>query len=166
MTVVVKNITRSKIAILPMALFLLALLLMKTSLLGEYSLQNPALASIGINVPAHKDQIIFSANPLETVHVWRRAKIQRSKIYYNPEMVTSMTSNEVEELLGTPDLVRFEGDARMLQYVSDNCIADFYYVDGNANEIAYFEIRDRHEAISLSSAPQNKKCLQKIFGAV
>ena len=149
-----------------MAVFILVLLLMKTSLLGQYSLQNPAWASIGLNVPNHKDAIIFSANPLETVHIWRRAKIQRSKIYYNPDMVTSMTSNEVEELLGTPDLVRFEGDARMLQYVSDSCIADFYYVDGDANKIAYFEIRDRHQAISLSSVPQNKKCLQKIFGTI
>ena len=162
----VKNITRNKIAILPMAIFICALLLMKTGLLGQNRMQNPALASIGISGSVHTQNMVFSPNILETVHVWRHSKIQRSKIYYNPDLITSMTTADITSLLGQPNLVRHEGDTRMMQYISDDCIADFYYIDGQSDQIKYFEVRDRYQNISLSDKKQNKQCLQKIFATL
>lgn len=162
----VKNIARNKIAMLPMAIFILGLLLVKMGLLGQSTMHNPALASMGvISVPVDQE-FVFSPNLLETVHVWRHSKIQRSKIYYNPDLVMTMTSSDIVSLLGQPSLVRHEGDARMMQYISDNCIADFYYIDGQSRNIEYFEVRDRYQDISLSDKTQNKKCLQKVFGTI
>lgn len=121
-----------------MAIFIMCLVVLKTGVLGNEKIDNPANAAAALPGSDHYGE---RGNFLFTLQDWRQAKIAKSRIYYNPEAVSEMSVADVKDIFGPPALERQDGNARMVQYIAGHCAADFYYTRQNSR-IAHVEFRD------------------------
>lgn len=132
--------SKNKMAIIPMAIFLIGFLIIKSGVMGNHVIENPAAAAPFISTQelSHHSQ---SANFLKSLQKWRENAVLRSKIYYKPRSLYELTADDLHRLFGQPVLRRQDGSARMIQYRTGQCVADFYYQGSKDNRIQYFEFR-------------------------
>ncbi|MFZ5610406.1 MAG: hypothetical protein ACOY99_12455 [Pseudomonadota bacterium] len=82
----------------------------------------------------------------------------------DPEKLKNRTPAEIAALLGSPGLIRWEGDAQVYQYIGRACVLDLVFYEqgaGAAFRLVYFEARDGASALALDAAP----CLDGLIKA-
>ncbi len=132
-----KNKYLFKMTMYPMVIFVLLITVLKVGSMLPVLTENSAQASM--NVPNYKDE--YSLGLFSAIKDWRQSKIIRSSLGYNPEVFYELSAHDIRKLFGTPSLNRQDGQARMIQYTHNNCVADFYYLSGDVQKISHYEIR-------------------------
>jgi len=79
----------------------------------------------------------------------------------DPARLIGLGSDEVDDLLGRPDLVRREPPAEIRQYSAESCVFDvFLYDEAGRYSVTYLEARDL-EARRIDARP----CLNRLLRA-
>lgn len=87
------------------------------------------------------------------------------------DALINLPETDVLVAFSTPDLKRMEGDARIWQYRTQECVLDVYFVGSNRqadSKVVYYELRNRDKAVlrpeHQSSGVANKdSCLQGLI---
>jgi hypothetical protein len=65
--------------------------------------------------------------------------------------VLGLPADDLEKLLGRPEMVRRDDPAEVWQYRSESCVVDLYlYPEQSSYRVAYIEARD-HAAVSMTA---------------
>jgi hypothetical protein len=145
---------KNKMAIIPMAIFFIGFLILKSGVMGNQAIENSASAASFASV-SQLQTPSPSANFLKSLQKWREDTVLRSKIYYKPHSLYELTAHDIKQLFGSPALSRQDGSARMIQYRAGQCVVDFYFQEQLDNRIVYFEFRDRQKASKENSNCQD-----------
>lgn len=126
-----------KMTMFPMVIFVLAITAFKFGPVSHTLMENSAEASMKApDQPSDISKGIFAG-----MSEWRQAKIVRTSLNYDPSLFYKLTDADIRHVFGTPSLTRREGNARMIQYTYNDCVADFYYTVGSDAKISHYEIR-------------------------
>ncbi|MCB9973415.1 MAG: hypothetical protein H6863_04710 [Rhodospirillales bacterium] len=129
----------------PVAVFVFVVMMLRMGSFLPGMLENRAEASIlGHNFLGAS---FFDARPNGALRV---------QLEKNPSEFYTLSVDDLGTLFGAPGLSRQDGEARMVQYVSNHCAADFYYLSGDNNKITHYEIRQ----LEGNTAPD---CLREIL---
>ncbi len=124
-----------RMTMFPMVIFVLTITAMKFGPVTPSFMENRAEASM-LKPPEDLSSGIFSA-----IRDWRTSTIIRTSLTYDPSQFYKMSDRDLRKLFGEPSLNRREGQMRMIQYVHEGCVADFYYKAGKEQTISHYEIR-------------------------
>lgn len=79
----------------------------------------------------------------------------------DPEQLLGKDPDQVEDLLGAPELVRRESPAQIWQYRGRSCIFDVVlYDEANGERVTYVEARDRN-----GGQTEARSCLNQLLRA-
>lgn len=125
----------------------------------ETSETEPAAApAVETAAPAPTEE---SAEDRETVATLPPAPPPEPAVNDDPGRLMGLGAQEVDALLGPPDLVRREPPAEVRQYSADGCVFDvFLYDEAGGYRVTYLEARDL-EARRIAARP----CLNRLLRA-
>lgn len=133
----------------PMVIFVILITAIKLGSFMPSVSENEAQASM----LSHDYKSDYSVGLFSAIKDWRQSKIIRTSLNYNPELFYELSSHDIRKLFGTPSLNRQDGQARMIQYTYEGCVADFYFLANERQQISHYEIRqlDHNEASNCLS---------------
>lgn len=137
--------------LIPLLTFVLFLLLIKTGLFGGTKIENPAYAA-AMSVSQIEPSAGHNVSMMNRFKGWNEARLIKARIHSDERVIYSLRDDELRKVFGVPSLERKDGLARMVQYVTASCVADFYYQEGSDHKIRYFELRPVDAAMNDSSA--------------
>lgn len=121
--------------------------------------------------PAQFRVALFPDSLAQTSATYRPAAgyVSRARTFVKgyPDAVLMLTENEVNHMFGAPAFVRQDADAKIWQYVDNECVLEFYFYDTDAADglppVAYYDVRFRQSGSLGIADGQKARCVGRVL---